>query len=181
MDSPPDHLPSVDSLLNGYSDFQHNSNVDMLLFDTPSYQGEQLTPPMPLRTSPSLHTSSATNSPLSSLDSAMPAMPSILPFSHQHHNPHHHGLSPHSAHSSSSSSSKRKAAEASVAADEDDKTNKRQRNTMAARKYRQKRLDLIADLEKQLEEMTADRDNLRLQLARKDAEAGALKEMLAKK
>jgi hypothetical protein len=181
MVSSPDQLPSVDSLLNRYGDFHHNPNVDMLLFDTPPYQGEQHTPPMPLHTSPSLHTSSSSNnSPLSSLDSAMPAMHSVLPFPHH---PHHHSLqSPQPAPSSSSSSLKRKAAEASATADEDDdKNNKRARNTMAARKYRQKRLDLIADLEKQLEEMTADRDNLRLQLARKDAEAGALKEMLAKK
>lgn len=83
-----------------------------------------------------------------------------------------------------STSSKRKASDHDGDCDtpEDDlKANKRQRNTMAARKYRQKRLDLIADLEKALEEMTAERDDLKLQLARKDAEAGALREMLAKK
>lgn len=79
-----------------------------------------------------------------------------------------------------SASSKRKSSDREDDADED-KANKRQRNTMAARKYRQKRLDLIADLEKALEEMTAERDELKLQLARKDAEAGALREMLAKK
>lgn len=81
-----------------------------------------------------------------------------------------------------SASSKRKSSDRDEDADEDDvKANKRQRNTMAARKYRQKRLDLIADLEKALEEMTAERDELKLRLARKDAEAGALREMLAKK
>lgn len=168
MESSSDHLPSVDSLL-GYA--------DMLLFDTPSYQGEQRSPQVTLHTSPSLHTSSATNSPLSSLDGAMPA---AIPFSH-----HHHSLSPSSESQpiAMSSSSKRKAAESSATADEEEeaKTNKRQRNTMAARKYRQKRLDLIADLEKALEDMTAERDALKLQLARKDAEAGALREMLAKK
>lgn len=58
---------------------------------------------------------------------------------------------------------------------------KRQRNTMAARKYRQKRLDRIADLERALGEMTGERDELRLQLARREAEADALREMLARK
>lgn len=83
---------------------------------------------------------------------------------------------------SPSNAPKRKASEHGDDVDEDDsKVSKRQRNTMAARKYRQKRLDLIADLEKQLEEMTAERNDLKLQLARKDAEAGALREMLAKK
>jgi hypothetical protein len=79
-------------------------------------------------------------------------------------------------------SSKRKASDDDDDSHEDGaKADKRQRNTMAARKYRQKRLDLIADLEKALGDMTAERDELRLQLARKDAEAGALREMLAKK
>lgn len=83
--------------------------------------------------------------------------------------------------SNHSSSSKRKSSDRDDDTPDDDKANKRQRNTMAARKYRQKRLDLIADLEKALEDMTAERDELKLQLARKDAEAGALREMLAKK
>lgn len=84
--------------------------------------------------------------------------------------------------SSGGSSSKRKVSDSEGDSLEDEgKATKRQRNTMAARKYRQKRLDLISDLEKALEEMTAERNELKLQLARKDAEAGALREMLAKK
>jgi hypothetical protein len=58
---------------------------------------------------------------------------------------------------------------------------KRQRNTLAARKYRQKRLDRISDLEKALSDMTGERDDLKLQLARREAEVEALREMLAKK
>ncbi|KAI5460346.1 hypothetical protein BGZ63DRAFT_454644 [Mariannaea sp. PMI_226] len=58
---------------------------------------------------------------------------------------------------------------------------KRQRNTMAARKYRQKRLDRVAELEKALADMTNDRDGLRLRLARKEAEVDALREMLGSK
>ena len=58
---------------------------------------------------------------------------------------------------------------------------KRHRNTMAARKYRQKRLDRITDLEKALGDMAGERDELKLQLARREAEVEALREMLARK
>lgn len=81
--------------------------------------------------------------------------------------------------SSSSSGSKRKAS-----SPEDElvvRDLKRQRNTMAARKYRQKRLDRIAELEKALADITGDRDDLRLKLARKEAEVDALREMLGSK
>lgn len=58
---------------------------------------------------------------------------------------------------------------------------KRQRNTLAARKYRQKRLDRISELENALEDMTGERDALKLQLARREAEVEALREMLGRK
>jgi chromosome segregation ATPase len=58
---------------------------------------------------------------------------------------------------------------------------KRQRNTLAARKYRQKRLDRISELEKALEDMTGERDSLKLQLARREAEVEALREMLGRR
>ncbi|PSR80406.1 hypothetical protein BD289DRAFT_338302, partial [Coniella lustricola] len=58
---------------------------------------------------------------------------------------------------------------------------KRQRNTIAARKYRQKRLDRIKELEDALEDMTQERDDLRLKLARQEAETAALKEMMQMK
>jgi len=55
---------------------------------------------------------------------------------------------------------------------------KRQRNTIAARKYRQKRLDRITELEDALESVTRERDDLKLRLARQEAETAALKEMM---
>ncbi|KAJ4184820.1 hypothetical protein NW755_008732 [Fusarium falciforme] len=58
---------------------------------------------------------------------------------------------------------------------------KRQRNTLAARKYRQKRLDRISELEAALAAMTSERDDMRLQLARREAEIDTLREMLSKK
>ncbi|KAF4447177.1 GAF domain nucleotide-binding, partial [Fusarium albosuccineum] len=83
-----------------------------------------------------------------------------------------------SSSSTSSSSRKRKS---SPEDESPDVALKRQRNTLAARKYRQKRLDRISELENALEAMTGQRDDLRLQLARREAEVDALREMLGKK
>ena len=58
---------------------------------------------------------------------------------------------------------------------------KRQRNALAARKHRQKRLDRIKELETALDAMTHERDDLRLRLARQEAETAALREMLSLK
>lgn len=55
---------------------------------------------------------------------------------------------------------------------------KRQRNNEAARKYRQKRIDRIKELEDEVAEVKGERDELRLQLARQEAENAALREML---
>ncbi|KAL1861368.1 hypothetical protein Daus18300_008899 [Diaporthe australafricana] len=62
--------------------------------------------------------------------------------------------------------------------DDPDVVLKRQRNTIAARKYRQKRLDRIQELEDALESVTGERDDLKLRLARQEAETAALKEMM---
>ena len=58
---------------------------------------------------------------------------------------------------------------------------KRYRNTLAARKYRQKRLDRIKELEMSLKAVSKERDELRLRLARQEAETATLKEMLRMK
>ncbi|KAI1163094.1 hypothetical protein F5B18DRAFT_350673 [Nemania serpens] len=55
---------------------------------------------------------------------------------------------------------------------------KRQRNNVAARKYRQKRIDRISELELELDEVKQERDDLKLRLARQEAEAAALRTML---
>lgn len=66
-------------------------------------------------------------------------------------------------------------------AEDPDVVVKRQRNTIAARKYRQKRLDRIQELEDALKAMTGERDDLRLKLARQEAETAALREMMQMK
>ncbi|KXH63601.1 BZIP transcription factor JlbA/IDI-4 [Colletotrichum salicis] len=57
---------------------------------------------------------------------------------------------------------------------------KRQRNTVAARRYRQKGRDRITELETILKGVEEERDKLKLQLARKEAEVDALREMMKK-
>jgi hypothetical protein len=63
--------------------------------------------------------------------------------------------------------------------DQDDASTKRRRNTLAARRYRQRRLDRLSELEAALADMTAERDDLRVRLARREAEVGALREVLS--
>ncbi|KAF7545953.1 hypothetical protein G7Z17_g8783 [Cylindrodendrum hubeiense] len=93
-------------------------------------------------------------------------------------------LNPNSQHSpdsnSSLTSSTKRKAESPPEDDPAAVVLKRQRNTVAARKYRQKRLDRIAELEEALAEMTGDRDDLRLKLARREAEVDALREVLGR-
>lgn len=60
-------------------------------------------------------------------------------------------------------------------------TLKRQRNTVAARRYRQKRIDRISELEGAVDQLTRERDELRLKLARQEAETAALREVLRMK
>lgn len=58
---------------------------------------------------------------------------------------------------------------------------KRHRNTIAARKYRQKRLDRIKELEEALETVKKERDDLRVKLARQEAEAQTFRSLLQMK
>ncbi|KAK0612477.1 hypothetical protein B0T17DRAFT_466869, partial [Bombardia bombarda] len=55
---------------------------------------------------------------------------------------------------------------------------KRQRNNVAAKKYRQKKMDRIEELEHEVKEVKEERDELRIRLARQEAETAALREML---
>ncbi|KAK4102852.1 hypothetical protein N658DRAFT_522851 [Parathielavia hyrcaniae] len=66
-----------------------------------------------------------------------------------------------------------------VAVQEDPEVvNRRQRNNLAAKRYRQKKIDRIQELEEQVKEVTVERDDLRIRLARQEAEVAALREML---
>ncbi|KLU85662.1 hypothetical protein MAPG_04684 [Magnaporthiopsis poae ATCC 64411] len=67
--------------------------------------------------------------------------------------------------------------------DDDDAAlaDKRRRNNAAAAKYRQKKLDRISELEEAVAEVSKERDELKLQLARRDEEIRILREMLMAK
>jgi len=53
---------------------------------------------------------------------------------------------------------------------------RRHRNNLAAKRYRQKKIDRIEELEGMVKEVTQERDDLRIQLARQEAEVAALRE-----
>ncbi|PKS04974.1 hypothetical protein jhhlp_008340 [Lomentospora prolificans] len=90
------------------------------------------------------------------------------------------GASPQSTSSTPSNTSNSKSASGGSCRprDEDDAAAKRYRNTLAARKYRQKRLDRIKELEEALEAVSRERDELRIKLARQEAQTEALKSMM---
>ncbi|KAL2360936.1 hypothetical protein RJZ56_006191 [Blastomyces dermatitidis] len=58
---------------------------------------------------------------------------------------------------------------------------KRRRNTLAARRFRQKQHDRVAELERALESVCRERDELKMQAARWEGEVVALRGMLRKK
>ncbi|KAK4539527.1 hypothetical protein LTR36_010872 [Oleoguttula mirabilis] len=61
-----------------------------------------------------------------------------------------------------------------------DRKRKRERNTEAARRYRQRKVDRTSELEDALAEVKKERDELRLKLARSQAEADVLRSMVGK-
>jgi len=62
--------------------------------------------------------------------------------------------------------------------EEPDLIDKRRRNNVAATKYRKKKDDRVSDLEKSLHDMTKDRDALKIEVAKKDAEIALLNRLL---
>lgn len=62
--------------------------------------------------------------------------------------------------------------------DDPDVALKRARNNIAAKKYRQKKIDRITELETEVADVKMERDELRVQLARYEAETVALRDLL---
>ena len=60
-------------------------------------------------------------------------------------------------------------------------TDRRRRNNAAAAKYRQKKVDQIADLQQALKAAEEERDALKLRLAKRDAEVEVLRQLLSEK
>jgi hypothetical protein len=55
---------------------------------------------------------------------------------------------------------------------------KRKQNTLAARRYRQKRVDQMASLESTLKETQSERDDLKVRVARLEGEVETLRQLL---
>jgi len=96
---------------------------------------------------------------------------------------HHHGTAAASASASSAAAVAAAAAlqEQQEATGDDvdpEVIDRRHRNNLAAKRYRQKKLDRIEELEGEVKEVTQERDDLRIRLARQEAEIAALREML---
>ncbi|KAL8403295.1 hypothetical protein RB594_008519 [Gaeumannomyces avenae] len=84
----------------------------------------------------------------------------------------------------SSGGGRKRSREQSTADEDDDDValaDKRRRNNAAAAKYRQKKLDRISELEEVVADVSKERDELKLQLARRDEEIRILREMLMAK
>ncbi|OJD10691.1 hypothetical protein ACJ73_09720, partial [Blastomyces percursus] len=83
-------------------------------------------------------------------------------------------------HSTPSSTQAPRSPAVTKAASADRVADKRQRNTLAARRFRQKQQDRVAELERALESVCKERDELKMQAARWEGEVVALRGMLRK-
>lgn len=63
----------------------------------------------------------------------------------------------------------------------EEQADRRRRNNVAAAKYRQKKVDRITELEALLEGAESERDELKMALAKRDAEVELLRKLLATK
>jgi Basic region leucine zipper len=58
---------------------------------------------------------------------------------------------------------------------------KRQKNNIAAKRYRQKKIDRIAELEQKVQIVMREKENLKLELAKRETEVQMLRELLLQK
>ncbi|KAK8086705.1 hypothetical protein PG994_001679 [Apiospora phragmitis] len=119
-----------------------------------------------------------TQQPATTSSSAFPlssVAPSYSPALAASHSPSPESLSPDS---SGTQTNSRKRASPPV---DSSTALKRQRNNVAAKKYRQKKIDRITELEMELKGVRDERDDLKIRLARQEAEASALRSMLRMK
>jgi hypothetical protein len=65
-----------------------------------------------------------------------------------------------------------------LAPDASSKVEKRKANTLAARRYRQKRVDTMSTIEAELKEVKAERDDLKVRNARLEGEVETLRALL---
>lgn len=89
-------------------------------------------------------------------------------------------LKPVSQSKATTDDSARSVSPSSQDSDGDRLQEKRRRNKLAARRLRQKKMDQMTDLESRLEEMTKERDELRLKVAKWEGEVMVLRQLLGK-
>ena len=92
------------------------------------------------------------------------------------------GSLPTSPHQKSSSpelhSTSRASTKATSSAADSSRIEKRKANTLAARRYRQKRVDQVTGLEAELKEVKAERDDMKVRCAKLEGEVEALRALL---
>lgn len=94
--------------------------------------------------------------------------------------PEPQNLRPVSQKKAHTEASARSVSPSSQESDEERLQEKRRRNKLAARRLRQKKMDQMSDLELKLEEITKERDELRLKAAKWEGEVMVLRQLLGK-
>lgn len=118
---------------------------------------------------PSLDSSNHLSDAHAAASLLQPAAAATAPYQDQDPQPH-----PHARCSGTNS------AKASPASDSTARIEKRKLNTLSARRYRQRRLDRMSELEAELREAQSERDALKVRVAELEGETKVLREMLRK-
>lgn len=170
--SPPstaDLLSQSASPLNDISlvhlDMGHFTSSSPALFDVTNAKSPGLVRTLPLEHSRDRPTLAPKHTPASSCSPP----PDMMPLKgNKRPRPEESGAVSNSGHSAEDS-------------EEERAVEKRRRNTMAARRFRKRKQDHVSDLESQLAKVAKERDDLRLQVAKWEGEAMALRKLLERK
>ncbi|OQN97495.1 hypothetical protein B0A48_16648 [Cryoendolithus antarcticus] len=123
-----------------------------------------------------LKTREFTWAPINTGSGSLPTAPTTTTSSTPHRSPDMHSTHPSTV-SNLPSPSSSKSPEPPTG---ETRKRKRERNTEAARRYRQRRQDRLEELEELLADMTKERDEGRIKLARAEAEVDVLRRLVSK-
>ncbi|KAL1620678.1 hypothetical protein SLS54_006034 [Diplodia seriata] len=166
-------LFALDGANNGsiYSDESPDN-----LFSQPNMYNESFLAATLNPTSDSFNSFATSTQPSSKAPSSRPSPYSAAESTFSNDAPARASSSP-SGVSSSAGGKRKRPASGDEPADES-LADKRRRNNLAAAKYRQKKVDRITELEDEVKEVSKERDELKLQLARRDAELELLRKLM---
>nr|OQO16141.1 hypothetical protein B0A51_14051 [Rachicladosporium sp. CCFEE 5018] len=122
-----------------------------------------------------LKTREFTWAPINTASGSLPTAPTTTTSSTPHRSP-----DMHSTHASTVSNLPSPSSSKSPEPTGETRKRKRERNTEAARRYRQRRQDRLEELEELLADMTKERDEGRIKLARAEAEVDVLRRLVSK-